>query len=84
MIFNKCYFDESLYTVPFDLSQGELKLSDRKILTYVNALGKTGFIIVQMVEQSDEAIIQMHDETSLFAKKAKMIPTTFVIKARKL
>lgn len=81
--FNKCYFDESLYTVPLDFSQGELKLSDRKLSTYVNALAKAGFIIEQMIEETDNEILQSCDDNSNFVKRAKMFPVTFVIKARK-
>lgn len=36
-----------------------------------------------VVEESDEDLIQANAERD-FAKKAKMLPTTFVIKARKL
>lgn len=81
--FNKCYFDESLYTVPLDFSQGELKLSDRKLSTYVNALAKAGFVIEQMIEETDNEILQSCDDNSNFVKRAKMFPVTFVIKARK-
>lgn len=81
--FNKCYFDESWYTVPLDFSQGELKLSDRKLSTYVNALAKAGFIIEQMIEETDNEILESCDDNSFFVKRAKMFPVTFVIKARK-
>jgi len=50
----------------------------------VNALAKAGFAIEQMIEQSDDEIIQSKDDNNDFAKKAKMLPVTFVIKARKL
>ncbi|MGF7029225.1 hypothetical protein J2T17_000130 [Paenibacillus mucilaginosus] len=80
LAFKKCYFDESWYSVSLD--EGELTLSDRKLSTYVNALAKAGFVIEQMIEESDDEIIQSRD--SGFAKKAKMLPVTFVIKARKL
>ncbi len=80
LIFKKCYFDESWYSV--SLGENVLKLSDRKISTYVNALAKAGFVIEQMIEQSDDEIIQ--SDNSDFAKKAKILPVTFVIKARKL
>lgn len=76
--FKKCYFDESWYSV--SLGKNELSLSDRKMSTYVNALYKAGFIIEEMVEQSDEDIMGKGD----FADKARMLPVTFVIKARKL
>lgn len=41
-----------------------------------------GFVIEQMIEESDDEIIQSRN--SDFAKKAKMLPVTFVFKARKL
>jgi len=60
-------------------------LSDRKLSTYVNALAKAGFVIEQMIEQTDDEMMQSRDDKdSEFAKKAKMLPLTFVIKARKL
>ncbi len=50
----------------------------------MNALAKAGFVIEQMVEQPDDELMLSRDEdTSDFAKKAKMLPLTFVIKARK-
>lgn len=79
LVFKKCYFDESWYSVAID--GGVLTLSDRKLSTYVNALAKAGFVIEQMVEQSDNEMLQSKD--SSFAQKAKMLPVTFVIKARK-
>ncbi len=78
----KGLFDESWYSVSLD--QSELSLSDRKLSTYVNALAKAGFVFEQMIEQSDDDIIQSYEGDVDFAKKAKMLPLTFVIKARKL
>ncbi|GAA0841726.1 class I SAM-dependent methyltransferase [Bifidobacterium pullorum subsp. gallinarum] len=82
--FNKSYFDESWYSVSPDFCQGVLTLSDRKLSTYINALAKSGFVIEQMVEETENEITQLHDENNDFVKKAKMFPVTFVIKARKL
>lgn len=82
LTFKKCYFDESWYSVSLD--EGALTLSDRKLSTYVNALAKAGFVIEQMIEESDDEIMQARGDNSDFAKKAKMLPVTFVIKARKL
>jgi len=82
LAFKKCYFDESWYSVSLD--EGTLSLSDRKLSTYVNALAKAGFVIEEMIEESDDDIIHSQDSISEFAKKAKMLPVTFVIKARKL
>lgn len=80
LTFNKCYFDESWYSVPLD--GATLSLSDRKLSTYINALSKAGFIIEEMIEESDNDIIKSQPDND-FAKKAKMLPVTFVIKARK-
>jgi cyclopropane fatty-acyl-phospholipid synthase-like methyltransferase len=82
LTFKKCYFDESWYPVPLD--EGALILSDRKLSTYVNALAQAGFVIEQMIEQTDDEIMHARDDNSDFAQKAKMLPVTFVIKARKL
>ncbi|WP_379131040.1 class I SAM-dependent methyltransferase [Paenibacillus sp. sgz500958] len=82
LAFKKSYFDESWYSVSLD--EATLTLSDRKLSTYVNALAKAGFVIEQMVEQSDEELLQSLGDHSDFAKKAQMLPVTFVIKARKL
>jgi len=79
LVFKKNYFDESWYSV--DLEESTLTLSDRKLSTYVNALAKAGFVIEQMVEQSDDELMQSNN--SDFAKKAGMLPVTFVMKARK-
>jgi len=81
LVFKKSYFDESWYSVSLD--EGTLTLSDRKLSTYVNALANAGFAIEQMVEQSDDEIMQARDDNSDFANKAKMLPVTFVVKARK-
>ncbi|SHN53955.1 Methyltransferase domain-containing protein [Paenibacillus sp. ov031] len=84
LVFNKSYFDESWYSVAPDFVQGELTLSDRKLSTYINALARAGFGIEQMIEETDQEIIQLHDENNDLVKRAKMFPVTFVIKARKL
>jgi len=47
-------------------------------------LAKAGFVIEQMIEETDSEIIQMQDENHDLVKRAKMFPVTFVIKARKL
>lgn len=81
LTFKKCYFDESWYSVP--LGGGTISLSDRKLSTYINALTKSGFIIDEMVEESDDDILKKWKDCE-FVRKAKMLPVTFVIKARRL
>ncbi|MEJ8304021.1 class I SAM-dependent methyltransferase [Saccharibacillus sacchari] len=81
LAFKKCYFDESWYSVV--LEESTLTLSDRKLSTYINELAKAGFVIEQMIEESDPDLLQSRDKNSDFAEKAKMLPVTFVFKARK-
>ena len=80
LVFKKCYFDESWYSL--SLGKGTLILADRKLSTYVNALARAGFVIEQMLEESDEEILK--DNNSDFAKKGRMLPVTFVIKKKTL
>ncbi|WP_349671865.1 helix-turn-helix domain-containing protein [Lacrimispora sp.] len=79
LVFKKSYFDESWYSV--SVGEGVLSLSDRKLSTYINALARSGFVIEQLIEESDEDIIKLKDNS--FAKKASMLPVTFVMKAIK-
>ena len=82
LVMSKSYFDESYFRIPADGS--EILLCNRKISTYVNALAKAGFVIEQMVEQTDEATMQTEGNISDKAKKAKMLPISVLFKARKL
>lgn len=81
LVFHKSYFDEEYFKMP--VHDGEIVLCNRKISTYVNALAKAGFVIEQMVEQNDEAV--MNEEcTDDKSRKAKMLPISVCFKARKL
>jgi hypothetical protein len=60
----------------------EIILCNRKISTYVNALANAGFVIEQLVEESDTDSDNTADDSRI--KKAKMLPISFCIKARKL
>ncbi|HAW71310.1 MAG TPA: class I SAM-dependent methyltransferase [Firmicutes bacterium] len=82
LIFNKSYFDESYTSIPVDGS--EIILCNRKISTYINALAKAGFVVEQMAEQSDKETMEAVGDVSDKTKKAKMLPLSFCIKARKL
>lgn len=78
--FKKSYFDESWYSVSLD--GGHISLSDRKMSTYINALAKAGFLIEELIEESEEEITSKRSGS--FSNKAKLLPVTFVIKARKI
>jgi len=81
-IFKKSYFDESWY--PDSREGAEFTLADRMMSTYINALAKAGFCIERMLEKPDDELLQACDENDEFAKRRKMVPGVFVIRARKL
>lgn len=82
LIFNKSYFDESYFTMPVDNS--EIILCNRKISTYINALAKAGFVIEQMIEETDKKTMESSEDNSDKSKKARMLPISVCFKARKL
>jgi len=79
-VMTKSYFDESYFKMP--VHDSEIILCNRKISTYINALAKAGFVIEQLVEDSDTDSDNTADDSRI--KKAKMLPISFCIKARKL
>lgn len=82
LVFHKSYFDESYFTMP--VHDSEIILCNRKISTYINALAQAGFVVEQMIEQTDHATLEASRELTDKEKKAKMLPLSFCIKARKL
>ena len=82
LVFRKCYFDESWYSVY--AGGGTLMMANRMMSTYVNALAGAGFVIERMVEETDEEIVGKCDEGDGFGRKARMLPVTFVVKARRM
>lgn len=81
LIFNKSYFDEEWQSLL--VHDMEIKLRSRKISTYINALVEAGFVIERMVEQTSESTLQTNGILTDRAKKAKILPLSFVFKARK-
>lgn len=79
LIFSNSYFNEEWYRA--DMGNMEIILSNRMLSTYINTLANNGFAIEQLVEETDrdEAIAADSD----FGRKALMLPTAFVIKAKK-
>lgn len=79
-IFSNSYFNEEWYLA--DMSGKEIMLSNRMLSTYINALAGNGFVIEELIEETDKEKAMASDND--FGKKALMLPTAFVIKARKL
>ena len=82
LVMTKSYFDESYFKMP--VHDSEIILCNRKISTYINALAKAGFVIEQLVEESDKASQEAVDDIDPKARKAKILPLSFCIKARKM
>lgn len=79
--FCNSYFDESWYSA--SVGDKSIMLSNRKLSTYINALSTNGLVIEQLIEETDEDMLQSCDDSD-FINKAKILPVTFIIKARKL
>jgi len=62
----------------------EIILCNRKISTYIDALTKDGFIVEQMIEETDKEILESVNNDSDKAKKARMLPISVCFKARKI
>lgn len=82
LIFNRSYFDESYFKMP--VHDSEIVLCNRKISTYINALARAGFVIEQMIEETDKKIMESVEDDGDKARKAKMLPISVCFKARKL
>lgn len=80
--FKNSYFDETWSER--NLDGKNILLCSRKISTYVNALAKAGFVIEQLVEQTNDETLQLTGELSDWTKKSQMVPLTAIFKARKL
>lgn len=80
LIFSNSYFNEEWYQA--DMSSKEIMLSNRMLSTYINTLADNGFIIEKLVEETDrERALASNTD---FGRKALMLPTVFVIRARKI
>lgn len=63
------------------MSDKKIMLSNRMLSTYINALTDNGFVMEKLIEETDRESAMASE--SDFARKALMLPTVFVIKARK-
>lgn len=80
LIFSNSYFNEEWYCA--DMNNKKILLSNRMLSTYINALANNGFVIEKLIEETDKEKAMVSD--SDFGRKALMLPTAFIIKARKL
>lgn len=82
LVLTKSYYDETYFKMP--VHDSEIILCNRKISTYINALAKAGFMIEQLVEETDSDSLNAVGEIDIKTQKAKMMPISFCIKARKM
>lgn len=80
LVFSNSYFNEEWYCA--DMSDKEIMLSNRMLSTYINSLARNGFIIEELIEETDKEKAMASDND--FGRKALMLPTAFVIKGRKM
>ena len=81
----RSYLDEAT----IDLTKGNqsMKLKNWKLSSYVNELASAGFKIDKLIEETDKDILNKEQDftTKYYSKhKAKLINTSFIIKAIKL
>lgn len=81
-VLTKSYYDETYFKMP--VHDSEIILCNRKISTYINALAKAGFMVERLVEETDRDSLNAVGELDIKTQKAKMMPISFCIKARKL
>lgn len=79
LIFRNSYFDENWYCA--DMGDSCIMMSNRMLSTYINALADNGFVIEKLKEETDKE--KAESANSDFGKKTLILPTAFVIKARK-
>ena len=75
------YLDESYFTMPDD--GRKIVLKNRKLSTYLNALAESGFTIERLIEETDEKTLGNPDRSDNKTRKARMLPLSFIVKARK-
>lgn len=81
-VFAHSYFDESWFKMP--VHDSEVTLCNRRLSTYINALACAGFLIERVVEEADDKTLRAGDDADKKTQKAKLLPLSFCIKARKL
>lgn len=85
LYFKDSYLDENIAI--YEKGGFDVSIPKRKLSTYINALVKAGFAIESMIEETDKQTLEKECEISqkyYSPFKAKMVPLSFIIKARKL
>ena len=85
IIFEGCYLNEDIFSY---IQRGNaVTLKNRKLSTYINALVKAGFMVEQVVEETNNETLARPAEFSsgyYTPYKAQKFPLSFIIKSRKI
>lgn len=85
ILITESYFNENNFS--YNQRGNPVTIKNRKLSTYINTLAKSGFMVEQLVEETDKDTKSKSDEFSAdyySSYKAKKFPLSFIIKARKL
>lgn len=69
------------------LRGNKVTIRNRKISTYINALAKAGFMVEQLIEETNSETLANHADVSYkyySSYKAQKLPMSFVMKARRI
>lgn len=85
VIFSGSYFEKA----PFSFEKGgnPVTLYNRRLSDYINALAKAGFMVEQLIEETDQDALEREGafRSNYYAPiKARRFPLSFVLKARKV
>ena len=69
LVMMKSYFDETYFNMP--VHDSEIILCNRKMSIYINALAKAGFVVEQLVEESDNKSFHATGDIDLKTKAEK-------------
>lgn len=85
IIFEGSYLNEDVFSY---IQRGNpVTITNRKLSTYINSLAKAGFMVEQLIEETQDEILTQPAEFSsgyYTQFKAKKFPLSFIIKARKI
>ncbi len=85
LIFNGRYHNEDVFS--YNQRGNPVTIKNRKLSTYINTLAKSGFMIEQLIEETDqETLLRPAEFSSGYYSpyKAGKFPLSFIMKARKL
>ena len=85
VIFSGSYFEKE----PFSFEKGgnPVTLYNRRLSDYINALAKAGFMVEQLIEETDQDALEREGafRSNYYSPiKARKFPLSFVLKARKV